>query len=434
MTQQRTMKKLPLLILAYLIVIGCSSKLSSYQKSNWKGIRSDFEKGFKNLHLPPFELGYVQNLEHIQRKDFLRAQEQFFNVFRKSLRNIDPKDFTEYEKLDFEIMQYEIALHLERIGLEKKWLHSRVDGIPKNGLSTIPNGKEWYAYFLKKWVDVEVTPDAMFKFGLKEIARVASAMKAIQEKSGMDSIAFREYTMQPSFFYHTLGDVQEAFENTQKRVADRLENYFPYLEKIPNVTIARGMNKALTQAPAYYNPEEKTFYYNYLEAPYSKRQVSWIYIHEAMPGHHYQMSLEKDLPRSPVMKMFEYNGFREGYAAYVEEIGYELNAYQTIYDELGKWEWDLIRSVRVSLDVGLNYYNWSDEKALLFWQQYIKGKDDIAAREIIRMKRWPAQVISYKYGADKILQWKELYESKGDFNPKEFHRQILENGSIPFLC
>ena len=188
----------------------------------------------------------------------------------------------------------------------------------------------------------------------------------------------------------------------------------------------------MAKAPAYYMDSDSTFYYNYFDVPFNKRQISWIYIHEAMPGHHYQLMLEKALPRSDIQKLFEYYGYMEGWGAYVEEIGKEYGAYENIYDELGKWEWDIIRSVRVVLDVGLNYYDWSDEKALEFWQEYIKNKDDIAQREIARMKRWPAQVVTYKYGADKILKWKATAENRQDFSWIAFHESILKNGSIPF--
>lgn len=82
---------------------------------------------------------------------------------------------------------------MERIALEKKWVELEVDNIPDEGLSTIPMGKEWYAYFLKKWVDKEVTPDQMFEFGLNEIERGKSSMKALQVKSGMDSLTFQNH-------------------------------------------------------------------------------------------------------------------------------------------------------------------------------------------------------------------------------------------------
>ncbi|MNE57382.1 hypothetical protein D3C80_1523440 [compost metagenome] len=115
-------------------------------------------------------------------------------------------------------------------------------------------------------------------------------------------------------------------------------------------------------------------------------------------------------------------------------MGKELGLYKTVYDELGKWEWDIVRSVRVPLDVGINYYGWTDEQALAFWKKHIKNQDGIAMREINRIKRWPAQVVTYKFGAGKILEWKKrMQASKGaKFNIKDFHDKILNVGSLPF--
>jgi uncharacterized protein (DUF885 family) len=126
-----------------------------------------------------------------------------------------------------------------------------------------------------------------------------------------------------------------------------------------------------------------------------------------------------------------YSCYTEGWAAYIEEIGKEFGAYPTDFDEYGKWEWDLIRSLRVPMDIGLNYYGWSDEEALSFWQQYSTGLDDIARREIARMRRWPAQVITYKYGAETFLRWQRAAAKDPDFNWVDFHTQVLQYGPLP---
>jgi uncharacterized protein (DUF885 family) len=106
-----------------------------------------------------------------------------------------------------------------------------------------------------------------------------------------------------------------------------------------------------------------------------------------------------------------------------------------VYDELGRWEWDIVRSVRVPMDVGLNYYGWTDQQALLFWKKNIRGQDNIAMREIARLRRWPAQCITYKYGASQILGWKNtLQKKKGKaFDIRKFHDSILNNGSLPLF-
>ena len=103
-------------------------------------------------------------------------------------------------------------------------------------------------------------------------------------------------------------------------------------------------------------------------------------------------------------------------------------------NDLSKIESVSACTVRVPLDVGINYYGWTDEQALAFWKQHIRNQDDIAMREINRIKRWPAQVVSYKYGAGKLLEWREkLKKIQGkDFDIRNFHDKVLNQGGLPF--
>jgi len=416
-------------LLFSIIFFNCHNK-NVLPSNEFGQMAKNFKEEFEKLNLPKNQLSYVANLQAIQSKDSVLQQEMFFQKYIKDVQKINPKRLSKKDRLDFDLMEYESKMNLLRIAEEKKWIDLKNQNIPDTGLFSLRNGKDLYTYFLKRWIGLEVTPDEMYQFGLSEIERVKSSMKTVQVRSKMDSLTFRKHINDPSFFYEDVEEVQKEFEKIKKIVAKKLPENFPSLELISEVKIARGTNKALAQVPAFYRNE--TFFYNFFDEPFNKRQISWIYIHEAMPGHHYQLSLENALDRSDIQKMFQYSGYREGWAAYIEEIGYEIGAYRNIYDELGKWEWDIIRSVRVAMDVGLNFYGWSDEKALEFWQQHIQEQDEIGLREIARMKRWPCQVITYKYGADKILKWKAKFEKKKGFNLKQFHQTILENGSLPF--
>ena len=178
-------------------------------------------------------------------------------------------------------------------------------------------------------------------------------------------------------------------------------------------------------------PNNGTFYFNYFNEPFNKRQLDWIFIHEGIPGHHYQIMVNDIIERTDIQQLFWYSGFVEGWGAYVEYLGKELGVYKTLYDEYGKWEWDLIRSVRVALDVGINYYGWSDDKAISFWKAHISDQDDIGWREIARMKRWPAQVITYKYGSDMFLKLLNEAKDKERFDYQKFHKELLMYGDIP---
>ncbi len=417
-----------LLLVCSCLLLACKNDRSNTEQ--WETISSQFINDYKKLNIPLLQLSFVANMEQIKSIDSVLQQERVFKDLAINLKKIEKNKLSESELLDYELLHYECELNLERITLEKKWLATAKGSIANNRIFDLKNGKQWYAYFIKKWVDKETNPDELYQLGIREIKKVKAKIKAIQLNSGMDSLSFNNHSNGPSFYYTSVTEVQHAFEETQKDVAEKLADLFPFLDSIPELKIAQGTNKKLAKVPGFY--KENTVYYNFFGTSYSKRQVGWLYMHEGMPGHHYQQTIQNFVKRSEIQQAFNYRGVSEGWAAYIEELGEELGAYQNSYDELGKWEWDIIRSVRVALDVALNHYGWSDEKALAFWQQHIKGKDDIAIREINRMKRWPAQVITYKYGSDKIIQWKAACSKKSDFNPKEFHKNILKNGSLPY--
>lgn len=400
------------------------------QNQDWQAMVQEFYNAYEALNVAPLRIAYLDNLSAIGSPESLKEQERLLTNLEAGLKQTKRSTLKQRERLEYDLLEKNAKLHLERIALEQSWHESAIDSIPTGGLATVSNGKDWYKYFLKRWIDFEVTPDQLYQFGLAESERVFKRMQLVQQKSGMDSLAFQQFIQSDTFFYQKVEEVQQAFEAFSKELGAKLDKFFPGVEDIPEVGIAEGQNARLAQVPAFYN--NGTFYYNVFDKPYNKRQIAWVYLHEALPGHHYERSYSRSLEQLPAQGLFYPPAYAEGWAAYVEEIGYEIGAYKNIYDELGKWEWDIIRSVRVALDVGLNYYDWTDEAAIAFWQQYIQGKDDIARREIARMKRWPCQVITYKYGADKLLNWKARLEKEVDFNLKKFHEKVLQLGPLPY--
>jgi len=211
-----------------------------------------------------------------------------------------------------------------------------------------------YLKLIRSWVDAEVLPDEMYTFGLKEIKKVKDRMKKLQVLSNMSEDNFKDHLNDAQFFMDDPNDVKIAFEEIKERVQTKATGLFPFVNKVPEVNIRQGTNAALVQVPAYYS--DGTFYFNFFDQPFNTRQLGWFYIHEAIPGHHYQSSMNTLVNRTEIQNMFWYPGYVEGWGAYVEYLGKELGVFETIYDEYGKWEWDLIRSTRVCLDVGINYY------------------------------------------------------------------------------
>ena len=391
-----------------------------------------FVNGYQSLHMPDLELSYVSGLQHIGSAESIQKQEEFFRSIKSQLASFKADELTPAQQTDHQLISYETGLNMERIALEQEWLKNKAATISTDGIITIPNGKTWYAYLLKRWVNDEVTPDQIYQFGLGEVERVKGHIEAVRKEAGLSEDEFYKHLNDPSFFVNDPAAVQRDFEHTKTVVYDNLPKLFS-TTKIPALKIERGESKQLAQTPGYY--DNNTFYYNLFDKPYNKRQVDWLFIHEAVPGHHYQSSIIAQTKVSDVQNLFFYMGFAEGWGAYAEELGKDLGVYKTPYDELGKWEWDIVRSVRVPLDVGLNYYGWTDQQALDFWKKNIRGQDDIAMREIARIRRWPAQVVTYKYGALQILHWKqELQKKQGkDFDIKDFHNRVLNHGSLPLF-
>lgn len=416
-------RKFKILILILLFI-----QIGTSQNINFEDLRKDFIDGHIHLQQSDFHINYTQGLKMIKPPKEIRGQENFYKAFKEKLDDVSLTNLDDYEKLDYHLMQYEIALRLERISLEKQWDHNTNLDDSKS-IHSIPNGKKWYAYLLKLWVDAKAKPEEMFRFGLAEIEIVKSNMKRLQESSGLSETEYHQYLDDETFFFDNPDDIQKAFEEIKLKVGVLANDLFPYVSDIPEVKIARGTNKELSHAPAYYS--NNTFFYNVFDKPFNKRQLRWFYAHEAIPGHHYQSMVNSIVKRTEIQDLFWYPGYVEGWGAYVEYLGNELGIFETIYDEYGKWEWDLVRSVRVCMDVALNYYGWSDAKAMAFWKEHIKGQDDIALREINRMKRWPAQVITYKYGAKMFLELLESAKTKSDFDFKTFHQEVLKHGDVP---
>ncbi|MDB5089912.1 MAG: hypothetical protein JWR09_3906 [Mucilaginibacter sp.] len=391
---------------------------------------NEFVKGYKALKIPQLELSYVTMLKQIKPADEIKKQTAFFESIKSKQKTYNLKNLSNGQKQDYELIAYETGMNLERLNLEKQWEANKPKEISARGLYTIPNGKAWYKYFLKNWLSANVTPDEIYQFGLTEIKRVQGHIETIRNQSGLSEDAFYKHLNDKEFFINDPKDVLKYFEQTQAVIYKNMGNVFNE-RKIQPLKIEQSTNEAMAQAPGYY--DNNVFYYNQFNKPYNKRQVDWLFIHEAVPGHHYKSCINAAIKQSKVQQLFYYLGLEEGWGAYVEEVGKDLGVYKTPYNELGKWEWDIVRSVRVPMDIGLNYYGWTDEQALAFWKKNIKNQDDIAMREIARVKRWPAQCITYKYGAGQIMEWKQILQKKegAKFNIKNFHDRILNLGSLP---
>lgn len=169
-------------------------------------------------------------------------------------------------------------------------------------------------------------------------------------------------------------------------------------------------------------------------AKYSEVGMEDLFLHEAIPGHHYQISLQQENTSLPDFRRFGWYGANgEGWALYCESLGKELGLYTDPYQYFGCLSEEMHRAIRLVVDVGMHLKGWTREQAIQFsLDNEMESEADITA-EIERYMAYPAQALSYKIGQMKILELRHKAEQelKDKFSIKEFHNHILENGCLP---
>jgi uncharacterized protein (DUF885 family) len=225
--------------------------------------------------------------------------------------------------------------------------------------------------------------------------------------------------------------IEKKYREKESVIRKKLHKLFENTE-VPEFIITASDYTSSTMSPGEYVRNKNSFVYNFSDGKQNVRLMSFLIIHEGIPGHHYQFSLlaKNRINKPAFTENVSYSGNFEGWACYTESLGKELGQYQSPEEELSKWEWDLVRSLRQMLDVGIHYYGWSTDKAFAFWNENVKGQDDIAYREITRVIYWPGQSLSYKIGARKIEEFKSRLQVT-DSTIKKFHSVFLSFSAEP---
>ncbi|APV50996.1 hypothetical protein BWI17_15655 [Betaproteobacteria bacterium GR16-43] len=418
-----------LAIIALATIGGCATERASTRDRapapDLTALQTEFLAGIASLKVPEFGWGYVQNLERIGTPETLAQRDRFFADWRSRVAAIPRNTLDREMRPRYDALLFEIEFNLERLRLESRFALARTEPIPADGLAKLPDAPSWYALHLKRNASRETTPDALFAFGEAEVARIRGEMRRVQDQMGY---AGRDAEWRERLRSQVVTDpdaVAARFMRVRDTVQAALPRYFlprdvrpPPIEPAPNAT--------KDTPPGYYT--NGVFYFGFFGGRFPARSFGWLYLHEAMPGHHYQLSLP-----SRAADGFSYPASVEGWGAYCEDLGSELGVYADPDLLYGKWEWDLVRSARVALDVGIHAKGWTREQALAYWRANVPDQEDIAVREVDRVTRWPAQVVSYKVGEKALLDLRsELATRQGAaFDIRDFHARVLALGSLP---
>lgn len=313
----------------------------------------------------------------------------------------------------------------------------------RGGVSNQSNGKEYYQNRVEYYTTLNISAEEVHQKGLEEVARIKAEMeKIIGEVEFKGSFEeFLSFLRTDQKFYPNSGDelLKEA-RDISKRIDGELPKYFKTLPRKPYGVAPVPAVIAPKYTTGRYSPPrsetEAGFYWvNTYNLPSRPLYVlPALTLHEAVPGHHLQMSLNSELGEEiPKFRRNLYlSAYGEGWALYCEYLGDEMGIYRTPYEQFGKFTYEMWRACRLVVDTGIHAKNWTREQAV----EYLKSNTALSLHEvnteIDRYISWPGQAISYKIGEIKIreLRSKAEQELGSKFHIREFHEVILEEGTV----
>ena len=313
------------------------------------------------------------------------------------------------------------------------------------GLADVPGGTEMYRYDVRLMTTTDRTPDAIYQTGQSEVKRIRAEMEAVKNQVGFkgDLPAFFTYlNSEPKFTpYKTPEDVLNAFRAIQAKITPNLPKLFGHAPKSPFEIRQTEAFRAAT-ASAEYNrgtPDGSRpgiFYVPILDATKfnTTSGMESLFAHEAIPGHHYQLSLQQENTNLPKFRRFaSYPAFSEGWALYCESLGPELGLYTDPYQKIGALGDEIHRAIRLVVDVGMHAKGMTREQAIKYMMDNEPISEQGATAEIERYMAIPGQALAYKTGALKLRELRARYQKQlgAKFDLRAFHDEVLAGGSMP---
>ena len=312
------------------------------------------------------------------------------------------------------------------------------------GLVAMPGGPTLYRYLVAANTTTNLIPDEIHNIGLSEVARILKGMDDVQARVGFkgDRAAFFTHLRtDPRFKFASATAMGDAFRDTGKRVDVVIGQLFDTLPKSPLEIRPVPPHREKTDAGGSYQggtPDGSrpgVFYYNAYDLPSrSSYGVETLYLHEAVPGHHFQVSLAQENEKLPAFQRFGGNtAFAEGWGLYAESLGPELGMFKDPYQLQGRYEDEMLRALRLVVDTGIHSKGWGRDQSIDYMLANSSMSRTDATAEVERYIAIPGQALAYKIGQLTIsrLRAKAQAALGPKFNIKGFHAQVLMTGALP---
>jgi uncharacterized protein (DUF885 family) len=306
-----------------------------------------------------------------------------------------------------------------------------------------PKGREYYQNRLEHYTTLKLTPEQVHQTGLEEVARIRAEMQTIITQVGFKG-SFAEFIQflrtDPQFYVKTPNDLLKEASFISKKIDAELPKFFKTLPRTPYGVApvpAEIAPKYTTGRYAGTNRDDRAGFYWVNTYALDRRplyEMEALTLHEAVPGHHLQISLAREQASLPEYRRnFYTSAFGEGWGLYSEYLGIEMGFYQDPYSNFGRLTYEMWRAARLVVDTGMHTMGWSRQQAIDFLASNTALSMHNVTTEIDRYISWPAQALSYKLGELTIKRLRRDAEKQlgNDFDVREFHDVVLRNGSVP---
>ena len=369
------------------------------------------------------------------------------NLFYSSCKKF-PTEFTQQQK-DKLSKKYAATISEKLIPQFQKMVKFlNEEYVPKcrttSGIGSLNGGNELYKSLVKQWTTTTKTPEEIHELGLKEVARIKSEMEKVKTQVGFSGtiIEFFDYVRNKPELkpFKKPEEVIANFEKYHKIIKPNVDKLFSLQPKTPfqikrteafreKTASAEYMQGATdgSRPGTFYVPIPDVKNYNY----YADED---LFLHEAIPGHHFQISLQQENAALPDFRKFNWFGaYGEGWALYTESLGKELGLYNDPYQYFGMLSSEMHRAIRLVVDTGLHSKGWTREQAIKYSLENEAESEASIIAEIERYMAIPGQALSYKIGQLKIIELRKKAETemKDKFDIKVFHQKVLESGVMP---
>lgn len=312
------------------------------------------------------------------------------------------------------------------------------------GLDKLPNGEAWYAFNARISTTTNLTPDQIHTIGLNEVARIHGEIRKVMAQTGFTGSLqdfFKFMQEDPRFSFKDEAALLAYYRALEAKINVKVPEQFSLIPKAPfEIRPVEAFRAKSAAGGEYQSPSEDgsrpgIFYVNTYDLPTRKTwDAEDLYLHEAIPGHHFQIALQQELTNLPKFRRFGgENAFAEGWGLYAESLGKDLGVYTDPYDYFGYQQNELWRAIRLVVDTGLHSKNWTREQVIQYMLDNSAESLTTSTSEAERYVAWPSQALGYKIGELKIQELKlKSQKALGDkFDARAFHAEVLKDGSIP---